>query len=382
MIYFDNAATSWPKPQTVIHAVNQSFQSFGGNPGRGGYPMAMKTAEMVYKTRKTASELFSMDKPENVVFTQNCTHALNLLLYGLLRKGDKVVISDLEHNSVVRPLMDMEKKGLVEVKVIETSLEDHHETVKRFAEAIDEKTKLVLCTHASNVAGVVLPIKEIGEHAHKCGVYFAVDGAQSAGMIPINMKEMNIDFLCVPGHKGLYGPSGTGMLLINCDVMIDPLLKGGTGSLSNQMNMPEFYPDRLESGTQNLSGICGLNAGMNFVRNKTIERLHLHEFYLKKEAYHCLSMCNGVILYTAKPEYLDTVPVLSFNLKGKTGEESSHLLAERGFALRGGLHCAPFAHKKMGTLEQGSARISFGAFNSVNEVYRFCETIKKLQYTV
>ena len=382
MIYFDNAATSWPKPQSVVQAMSRSLQLFGGNPGRGGYEMAMQTAQMVYNTRKTASELFFMNQPENIVFTQNCTHALNLLIYGLLKKGDRVVISDLEHNSVVRPLYDLKNKEIITVEIAETSLEDPRQTVQAFAEKIDNKTRLVICTNASNVTGTILPIKEIGEIAHAHGALFAVDGAQAAGMIPIDMSQMGIDFLCVPGHKGLYGPTGTGMLLVRSNEMLEPLMKGGTGSLSQQTEMPDFYPDRLESGTLNLCGIYGLKKGMDFIKSKGIDRVHSYETSLINMLYEQLCVCNGIELYTPNPRNNHTVPVLSFNMKGKTGEETAAMLAQKGFALRGGLHCAPLAHKKIGTIERGTARISIGAFNTVNEVYRFCETIKKLQYSV
>jgi len=382
MIYFDNAATSYPKPASVIESVRKSLIYLGGNPGRGGHAMAMKAAEEMFLARKTAAELFAVKDVENVVFTQNCTHALNLVVFGLLKQGDRVVISDLEHNSVWRPLSYLEKRGEIKLVVAQTSLTDPTKTVEAFDKAVTQDTKLVICTHASNVTGTVLPIKEIGEIAHMRGAVFAVDGAQSAGMVNLSVDEMQIDFLCLPGHKGLYGPSGTGMLLVGCGNLLEPLMKGGTGSLSLQSEMPDFYPDRLECGTQNLSGICGLRAGMNFVKKLGVKAISIKEHQLINMIYHCLSRCNGIELYTEEPALGRSVPVLSFNLKGCTGEQTAALLSENGFALRGGLHCAPLAHKKLGTLQRGTARIGLGYFNNVNEVYRFCETIKKLQYSV
>lgn len=382
MIYFDNAATSYPKPASVVEEVRRSLVHLGGNPGRGGHEMAMKAAEAVYRARKTASELFGLGAEENVVFTQNCTHALNLVIYGLLEQGDRVVISDLEHNSVLRPLCDLESRGVIELVVAETPLNDPLLTVDSFEQAVTNNTKLVICSHASNVTGTVLPIKEIAKVAHRKNALFAVDGAQSAGMVEIDMTEMQIDFLCLPGHKGLYGPSGTGMLLVGCDQRLEPLMKGGTGSLSQQIEMPDFYPDRLECGTLNLTGICGLAAGMNFVKKKGIAAIAQQEHRLISMLYNCLNSCNGIELYSTKPAIGSSVPVLSFNFKGLTGEETAQILSQQGFALRGGLHCAPMAHRKIGTLERGTARISVGCFNTVNQVYSFCETIKKLQYSV
>ena len=382
MIYFDNAATSFPKPRCVVKAVTDSLVSLGGNPGRGGHTMAINAAKAVYKARKTAAELFCLTAEENVVFTQNCTHALNLVIYGVLEQGDRVVISDLEHNSVWRPLCSLESKGLIELVVAETSLDNPAHTVASFERAITPETKLVICTHASNVTGTVLPIKEIAAVAHKNNAMFAVDGAQSAGMVELDMTAMQIDFLCLPGHKGLYGPAGTGMLLIGNSCLLEPLMKGGTGSLSQNCCMPDFYPDRLECGTLNIPGICGLHAGMEFVKNKGISAISSYEHHLIWRVYHCLKECNGVKLYSSEPSFGRSVPVISFNLKGHSGEETAQFLSDKGFALRGGLHCAPLAHKKLGTLERGTARIGLGCFNTVNEVNRFCETIKKLQYGV
>lgn len=379
MIYFDNAATSFPKPRHVAHAVYSAFSYLGGNPGRGGHSMAMQTAQAVYDVRKRASELFDLGLPENVIFTQNCTHALNLLVYGLLQKGDRVVISDLEHNSVYRPLAWLKNKGVIELEIVETSLFDQERTLENFKEALRKKTKLVLCTHASNVTGTVMPIGGIAKLARQTGALMAVDAAQSAGILEISMKKMGIDYLCVPGHKGLYGPSGTGMLLCGNDNMLEPLMKGGTGSLSRQADMPDFYPDRLECGTLNLAGICGLGAGMKFVQSRGIKRLYSHDFDLIYQLYQSLIRCNGVELYTDEPRYGWCASVFSFNLKGRSGEETAQILSQKGFALRGGLHCAPLAHQKIKTLERGTARIGLGAFNTSEEIKHFIQTIKKLQ---
>lgn len=377
MIYFDNAATSFPKPPQVARAVGWAVERLGGNPGRGGHALAMRAAEEVYRVRKSAAALFAAPGPENVVFTQNCTHALNLLLFGLLEPGDHVVISDLEHNSVWRPLCYLQSRGVVHLTVAETCPEDPAATLAAFDRAITPGTRLVLCTHSSNVTGWVLPVEQIARLAHRRGALAAVDGAQSAGVLPLGV-DGSIDYLCLAGHKGLYGPAGTGLLVAGDGPLLRPLLRGGTGSLSASWEMPDFYPDRLECGTQNLCGIVGLGQGLDFVQSRSIDRLYAHEFGLLATAYNYLSKCNGVKLYTGEPRFGAAAPVLSFNLRNKSGEETAQLLSAHGFALRGGLHCAPLAHKKLGTLERGTARLSFGAFNHVNEVYRFCETVKKL----
>ena len=381
MIYFDHAATSYPKPAAVAYAVQHCLTHMGGNPGRGGHAMAMQAAEAVYRVRQKAARMFGLSE-EQVIFTANCTHALNLLLFGLLKPGDRVVISDLEHNSVWRPLRMLEERGVIRLTVAETSLSDPGETLASFAKAIVPGTRLVLCTHASNVTGTVLPIAEIGRLAHQSGALMAVDAAQTAGMLPLNLRQMELDFVCMPGHKGLYGPSGTGLLLIGCDELLEPLQWGGTGSLSAKEEMPDFYPDRLECGTLNLCGICGLGAGLDFVERQGAEAIGQRELALMKQLYRELSVCNGVNLYTPEPRYGLAAPVLSFNISGLSGEETAQKLSQAGFALRGGLHCAPLAHQKLGTLQRGTARVSIGAHQTVNDVWRLCEAIKKLQDSV
>jgi len=379
MIYFDNAATTFPKPPGVARAVFRAVEHMGGNPGRGGHALALQSARAVYRVREQAAALFGLDRPENVIFTQNCTHALNLLVYGLLRQGDRVVISDLEHNSVWRPLCDLRRRGVITLEVAETSLESQEQILASFGAAITGGTRLVLCTHTSNVTGTVLPIARIAALAHSRGALMAVDAAQSAGTLDIDMKAMGLDFVCMPGHKGLYGPSGTGMLLIGCEQPLRPLMLGGTGSQSQLETAPAGYPDRLECGTANVCGICGLGEGMAFVRQQTVRQLYAREFSLLQLADARLRNCKGVQLYTPEPRLGTAAPVLSFNVGGLSGEAAAQKLSGMGFALRGGLHCSPPAHRKLGTLERGTVRIGIGAFNSVNEMWRLCKAIEKLQ---
>ena len=243
MIYFDNAATTFPKPPAVIQAVERAMKRYGANPGRSGHNMAAQTAAQVYSCREKAAQLFHC-QPEQVVFTQNCSHAINLVLWGLLRKGDHVLISDLEHNAVARPVHQLYQEGICGYTVVSTAKNDE-ETVENFRRAIRPNTRLIFCTHGSNVFGNILPIGKIAALAHEYGILFAADCAQSGGVLPLNLQEIPADFLCLPGHKGLYGPSGTGLLLCACDVPLRPLMQGGTGSDSLSLDMPELLPELL-----------------------------------------------------------------------------------------------------------------------------------------
>ncbi|MEG2295842.1 MAG: aminotransferase class V-fold PLP-dependent enzyme, partial [Oscillospiraceae bacterium] len=356
MIYLDNAATSYPKPSTVIKAVSNAMVNFGANPGRSGHTMAAKTAMQIFDTRESIASFFGVENMENVSFTQNCTYAINLCVKGFLKQGDHVIISDLEHNAVLRPIYSLAQKGIITFDVAKT-YQNKEKTVKSFEDLIVKSTRLIICTHGSNVFGIKLPIYEIGGMAKKYGIYFLVDAAQTAGTVDIDIKN-NIDFICMPGHKGLYGPSGTGVLIINCPDKVDSIIEGGTGSVSLQYEQPDFPPDKFESGTINTTGIIGLGAGISFAKKIGCKNIHKKEMMLSRQFYHEVSNNPNVILYT---EYCDqNLPVISFNIKGKTGEQTTAELNARGFALRGGFHCSPLAHKKMQTEESGTARVSFG----------------------
>ncbi|HAN44655.1 MAG TPA: aminotransferase class V-fold PLP-dependent enzyme [Ruminococcaceae bacterium] len=375
MIYFDNAATTYPKPQSVINAVNSAFVKYGANPGRSGHKMSIETAAEVYSCREAAAELFGSSSPQNVVFTQNCTGSLNLCIKGVLRQGDHAVISDLEHNSVLRPMHSLQQKGIITYDIAQTYIDDE-KTVNSFEAKIKTNTKLIVCTHASNAFGLRLPIERLAQLCKSYGILFAVDAAQTAGCLKINIEKTGIDFLCMPGHKGLYGPSGTGILICNNDLPLDTVFEGGTGSQSLEYNQPDFLPDRLESGTLNTIGIIGLHAGINFIRQKGCDKLFAHESRLAKYIYAELAKNKKVKLYTPFSE--KSLPVISFNIEGMSGEQTAQRLNENSIAVRGGFHCAPLAHQKFGTLKTGTARISLGAFNTANEAEKFCQIIKKL----
>lgn len=363
MIYFDNAATTGKKPQGVVRAVNDALINYCANPGRSGHSASVKAAEVIFGVREKLSDFFGAGGAERVCFTLNCTHSINCVVKGLLRKGDRVLTSSLEHNAVMRPIYKMG----VGCDVAQVSLYDDKETLAQFESKIRPNTKLVICTGGSNVLGKLLPIKEIGELCRKKGVFFAVDAAQTAGVIPINMEEMNIDFLCIAPHKGLYAPMGIGALICRKDID-NTLIEGGTGTNSIELTQPDSYPEKIESGTVNLPAILGVGAGVDYVKSKGIEKIYNHEMELIQSLYKGLKNNPNVILYTPEPKKYDYAPVLSFNFKGLTSGETAAILSKNGIAVRGGLHCAPTAHRAVGTLDIGTVRVSVATFNTQNEV--------------
>lgn len=379
MIYLDNAATTFPKPPAVVREVNNAMTRYGANPGRSGHDLAMKAGRMIYDCRVKLAHLFNVENEENIVFTLNCTHSINLVLKGLLKEGDHVVISDLEHNSVARPLKAMEKMGVTFTKA--TVYEnDNDRTVNSFRQAINGNTRLIACTHASNVWGIRLPIERLSALAHEYGIEIMVDAAQSAGVLPIDFTNSAIDYLCMPGHKGLYGPSGTGVMISRNPENLMPLMQGGTGSSSISFEHPDFMPDKFECGTVNVIGIAGLLKGVEFVESRGEKRIFSHEIRLMKKLYENLSVIKNVQLYTEYPNEKYCVPVLSFNLKSKNSEAvAQHLNKDYGIAVRAGLQCAPCAHIKMGTQDTGAVRVSPSAFTTEYEVQRFSNAINKIK---
>ena len=371
MIYFDNAATTGIKPKSVVRAVNFALENLSANPGRSGHSKSVGAAETVYKAREKLSDFFGSEGPETVVFTQNCTHAVNCVLKGLLKKGDHCIISSLEHNAVVRPLV---KTG-VSYSVAEVSLTDDDETVKNFVEKIKPNTKLIFCTGASNVLGKILPIEKIGAICRKRGIYFGVDAAQTAGVLPIDMQKQNIDFLCIAPHKGLYAPMGIGVLIAR-KPLPDTIIEGGTGTNSSELFQPSFLPERLESGTVNVPGIAGIMGGLEFVKTKGTESIYQNELRLIQMLYKKLEDNEDVTLYTPYPEAGMYVPLLTFNVKNMTSYEAASILADNKIAVRGGLHCAPFAHRQIGTLEGGAVRVAVAYFNNSSEIDYFAKTVK------
>lgn len=372
MIYFDNAATTNKKPKEVINSFNYAIKYLSANPGRSGHNLSTKTMENVFETRNKICDFFNCDGPEQVIFTANCTESLNFVVKGVLKKGDHVVTTDIEHNAVVRPIF---KTG-VEHTVIETSFEDDSLNVQRIENSIKENTKLIIITSASNVFGKIMPLKEIGKIAKKHNILFAVDGAQGCGVIPIDMKDMNIDFLCVAPHKGLYSIMGTGILIARKNID-NTIIEGGTGTDSVNPMQPTLSPERFESGTLNVPGILSIGAGVDFVK-KNIDNIYSNELAKIQHIYSELSKYENVIFYNTFPVINSFVPVLSFNIKGLNSQTTADLLNKNNIAVRAGLHCAPFAHKKMGTLKSGTVRIAPGFFTSGQETDFLIKIIKKI----
>lgn len=378
MIYFDNGATTYPKPQSVIRAVSGSMRFSGANPGRGGHRMALKASELVYNCRKTAAAFFGAGSPENIIFTESCTTALNTVIHGLLREGGHAVISSLEHNAVARPLAHLKRYG-VSFSVARAVEGDNGKTIDNFRQAIRSDTKLVVCTAASNVFGIRLPVERIAALCRIYGIPFCVDAAQTAGVVPVDIGKSGIDFLCAAGHKGLYGPMGTGILAINSGTLPESLTQGGTGSLSASLTQPGTLPDKYESGTPNLPGIAGLAAGIKFVTETGQERIMRTELSNAKRLYEGLARIPGVILYTKSPKPGGYVPVISFNLKNRDSEEVASLLDSRyNIAVRAGLHCAPLAHRSFGTVESGTVRAVMSVYTKAAQVDYFVSAVRAI----
>ena len=368
MIYFDAAATSMPKPPAVYTRALVAMRAFA-SPGRGGHRAAMRAAEAVYACREAAGALFDAE-PERVVFTMNATHGLNIAIKTLLRAGDEAVISGFEHNAVTRPL---HKLG-VRTVVAGRKLFDPEDTLRAFDRAITEKTRAVICTHVSNVFGYILPVEKIAALCRECGVPLILDASQSAGVLPVHLRELGAAFIAMPGHKGLYGPQGTGILL--CGRMPESLLEGGTGSLSELPQMPGFLPDAAEAGTQNVTGIYALSAGLEFIRQRGEKSILEHEVRLRRRLSQALREFPGAEIYEGAPQ----TGVLSVNFRGEDCERASQRLAEHGIAVRAGLHCAPLAHESAGTLQTGTVRFSFSAFNTERQVARAAAVLKNSEH--
>jgi len=376
MIYLDNSATSFPKPQTVNAACARAVRLYA-NPGRGGHSLSIGASGEIYSARKVVSEFFNAEGAERVIFTLNCTSAVNTVIKGILKSGDHVVVSELEHNSVMRPLERLKNTGISSTAVKVYPCDDE-KTIASFRAAINQRTRMIICTQASNVWGIRLPVERLSALAHEYGLFILVDAAQSAGVVPIDMQKNGIDFLCTAGHKGLYGPMGTGILIVGCDTVPESLIEGGTGSSSMSFEQPDVLPDKLESGTPNVSGIAGLHAGIDFVKRNGTEKLSAHEFRLIKRLYRELSGMKNIRLYLPEPEPEYFVPILSFNVDGTDSETAAAELSKRGIAVRAGLHCAPAAHRAMGTLETGAVRISPSIFTSQNDIDKLIYTLKRI----
>ena len=372
MIYLDSAATTFQKPPSVTAAMQDALLTMS-SPGRGGYPAAMKAAETAFQCRSELAELFGVGNPERVVFTSSATHGLNIAIKSLVPPGGKAVVSGYEHNAVTRPLIALG----AEVSAAEAPLFRQSEVAAAFDRLIVPGTDAVICNHISNVFGFIQPVEAIAAMCRERGVPFIIDASQSAGVLPLNLDRLEAAFIAMPGHKGLYGPQGTGVLLCGENIPVRTLLEGGTGSLSMQQEMPDFLPDRLEAGTHNMPGIAGLLAGVRFVKQRGMANILNHERRLTLLAAEGIRMLPGAKVL-AMPGLREQAGVLSFVPLKKDVEEVGTRLAEQGIAVRTGLHCAPFAHKSAGTLDTGTVRVSFSDFNTRSEVYRLLAVLHDL----
>ncbi len=366
MIYLDNAATTLIKPPTVRRAVTATMTA-AASPGRGAYKAAMLAAQTVQSARETAARLFNVQSPEQVVFTANATHALNIAIASLAGSGTKTVISGFEHNSVVRPLNAIG----ADVAVAGRRLFDPADTLKDFKRLLPG-AELCVCTYVSNAFGYILPIYEISELCAKNRVPLIVDASQAAGILPIDLAALNAAFIAMPGHKGLYGPQGTGILL--CGEEGKPLISGGSGTDSRNALMPDYLPDRLEAGTHNTPGIAGLKMGMEYVRQKGESRILLHERELLKLAVNELSDAKGITVFGGESQ----AGVLSVCFERLDGETAAEKLGMRDICVRSGLHCAPLAHGSAGTLDEGTVRMSFSSYTTGRELLEACREMRRI----
>ena len=377
MIYLDNAATSWPKPEIVYRTMDDFLRTKGGNPGRGSNSMALAARETVEETRRLVARLINARETNRVIFTFNCTDALNLGLKGLLKPGDHVITDSIGHNSLVRPLKKLEAHG-VKVTALSSSPDTGVVDARDIEAAITRSTKLIVVTHASNVNGMIQPIDEYGAVARKHKIAFMVDAAQTAGKHRIDATTSNIDLLAFSGHKGLFGPPGTGVLYISNRVDLDTIREGGTGSFSEQEEQPQLLPDKFESGTINSVGISGLGAGLKFIFDESLGKIIAHEKFLTGTLIAGLRGIPGVTLYLPKG-LLGMVPVVAFNIKGyQPGEVGTILDQAFDIKVRAGLQCAPVAHKTLGTFPSGTVRISPGYLNLVEEIELTVKAIERI----
>jgi cysteine desulfurase/selenocysteine lyase len=379
LIYLDNAATSWPKPPEVTAAMTRFLSEIGANPGRSGHRLSIEAARTVYAAREAVAELINLDDPLRVIFGHNATEALNLALYGLLRPGDHVITSAIEHNAVMRPLRDLERHG-VAVTVVACAVDGTLDP-ERIAAALRPETALIVVTHASNVTGTLLPVATIGHIARQHGVLLLVDAAQTAGAYPIDLEADAIDLLAFTGHKALLGPMGMGGLAIGPRVdvaRLRPLKRGGTGSRSEEEEQPDFLPDRLESGTPNAVGLAGLSAGIGWIRARGLDAIHAHERRQTAALLDGLEAIDGVTVFGPRDPDRQTATV-AFAIDGLSPSDAGlRLDEEHGVLCRVGLHCAPAAHRTLGTFPRGTIRFSASVFTTDDEIEQALAAVRHL----
>ena len=373
MINFDNAATTFPKPPAVRKAAADAIMNYGGNAGRGGHELAIRTSEALYSARETVSAMFGAE-PENTIFTLNCTYALNMAIQGVMSEGGHLIISSMEHNSVSRPAFALAEKKLIKLSIAEI-FPDKEQTIENFRRLIRSDTSAVVCTIAGNVTGQLLPYREIGAICRENGICFIADGAQACGIYDIKLSD-GINILCTAGHKGLYGITGTGLLITDGQFPIAPIIQGGTGSDSLRLTQPSLLPDSLESGTPNIIGAITVGAGVRFINSYGIDKIRTHEEKLCNIFAAELNKMDNITVY--RNDTTEYAPIVSFNIAGLSSEKTASRLAEHGFCLRAGYHCAALAHATLGT-KGGTVRFAPSVFNTETEVNKIVYFVKKMK---
>lgn len=377
IIYLDHAATGFPKPRRVLLEVDRCLKEYCGNAGRSSHMLALSAAEKIYECREAAAEFFGCPSPENIIFTLNTTYAINMLLKGILKKGDHVIISDMEHNAVYRPIYRLAEDGIIEYSIFSTESlrqKQNNTVCQSIASLIRKNTRLVICAHSSNICSLTLPLESIGKLCQRHGILFAVDAAQSAGHMDIDMQRLGIDALCAPSHKGLCGIQGTGILALGKSLTLDTLVEGGNGMFSLEGSMAGELPERMEAGTLPTPAIVGLLEGIKTVRERGCVAIGAHERFLFRELRERLYALDKINVFLPKHEGA----VLLFNVRGKDSEQVARLLAADGICTRGGFHCAALAHKTLGTPEGGAVRISFGYDNTLADVDTLYNALKRM----
>ena len=378
MIYFNNAATSWPKPEVVYQTVDNFFRNAGMNPGRSGSAEKLDADRMIFETREKIADFFSIKNSAHLVFNSGATESLNTVIKGVLKKGDHVITSKMEHNSIIRPLERLKMERELEVDYIDLDKESAEVDYQALENSVRDNTKLIAISHASNVLGTVNNLEQIAELAAAEDILFLVDAAQTAGVIPIDVEKMKIDFLSVPAHKSLFGPPGLGVLYVRNSEKLRPLKEGGTGTNSLSTTQPVIMPDYLEAGTLNTLGIIGLGAGIEFIQNQGITNIHQKEVRLLKKLILGLNSLAGIKVY-GKKDTGNRTAVTAFNLEGYSSNQLAFKLQhDYDIQLRGGLHCAPLLHKFFKTDKQGMLRLSPGYFNTEAEVDEFLNIMESL----
>ncbi len=378
MIYLDNAATSFPKPPEVMAAMTRYATAVGASPGRSGHRLAAAAGRLVFQVREQAARLFNVSDSSRIIFTKNVTEALNLTISGLVQPGDRVLTTAMEHNSVIRPLRYLEQEGRITLDIIPTTPTGEPD-IDQLRQLLRQKSfQLAVLNHGSNVTGNIFPLAETIPLIKAEGITVIIDGAQTAGAVPVDLKALDSDIFCFTGHKSLFGPQGTGGFVLKEGVLPSPLIRGGTGSRSEAEYQPEFLPDYYESGTPNTIGLAGLGAALRFINQTTIEKIHHREQELTKRLWQGLSGINDLTLY-GPDEDQNRLPVISFTLNSLTPAEIAfNLDRHHDIMVRVGLHCAPLAHKTIGTFPQGTVRLAPGYFNTDQEMETVIEAIGKM----